>query len=189
MATRDSRITPPQTKNVLRISHLARVYGLIWAAAGRLTLVWAILLVIQGLLPVAFVYLTKPLVDGVQAALGHGVSWLTVQPVVVVAVALGVTLLLRELVKVALEWVGAAQAELVQDHLNDLLHAKSTSVDFAFYETPDFYDRMYRARSDATTVPSRCWKAAAAWYRMASPSSRWLRCYFATGPGYHRCSS
>jgi len=153
MATRDSRITPPQTKNVLRISHLARVYGLIWAAAGRLTLVWAILLVIQGLLPVAFVYLTKPLVDGVQAALGHGVSWLTVQPVVVVAVALGVTLLLRELVKVALEWVGAAQAELVQDHLNDLLHAKSTSVDFAFYETPDFYDRMYRARSDATNRP------------------------------------
>ena len=137
----------------VKLSHLARVYGLIARAAGRLTLVWAILLIVQGLLPVALVYLTKPLVDGVQAALGRGVSWESIQPVLFVAVAMGVVLLLRELVKVTAEWVSAAQAELVQDHLTGLLHAKSTSADFAVFETADYYDRMYRARTDATNRP------------------------------------
>ncbi len=139
--------------NGVRISHLPRVYRLIWAAAGKLTLLWAILLIVQGLVPVAFVYLTKPLVDAMQAAIGHGLSWESATPVVTVAVAMGGALLLRELAKVGIEWVAAAQAELVQDHLSDLLHAKSTSVDLAFYETPDYHDRMYRARTDATNRP------------------------------------
>ena len=137
----------------LQFAYLVRVYRLIWAAAGRLTLAWAILLVVQGLLPVGLVYLTKPLVDGVQAAVGSGASWAAVQPVLLVAVAIGGILLLTELIKVALEWISAAQSELVQDYLSDVLHAKSTSVDFAFYETADYYDRMYRARVDASNRP------------------------------------
>src|SRR5687768_17257153 len=137
----------------LKIAYLGRVYRLIWAAAGRWTLAWAILLVVQGLLPVGLVYLTKPLVDGVQAALGGGASWTALQPVIFVAVAIGGILLLSELIKVALEWIGVAQSELVQDYLSDLLHGKSTTVDFAFYETPDYYDRMFRARVDASNRP------------------------------------
>src|SRR5687768_1592869 len=137
----------------LKIAYLGRVYRLIWAAAGRWTLAWAILLVVQGLLPVGLVYLTKPLVDGVQAAVGDGVSWVALQPVIIVAVAIGGILLLTGLIKVAVEWISAAQSELVQDYLSDVLHAKSTSVDFAFYETADYYDRMYRARVDATNRP------------------------------------
>lgn len=138
---------------MIKLSHLARVFGMIRAAAGRLTVIWAVLLVIQGMLPVALVYLTKPLVDRVQAALGRGLVWDSLQPFALTAVAIGGVLILRELLKVAGEWVSAAQAELVQDHLSDLLHAKATTVDFAFYETADYYDRMYRARSDATNRP------------------------------------
>jgi ATP-binding cassette subfamily B protein len=146
-------ITQLTHKATLKISYLGRVYRLIWAAAGRWTVAWAILLVVQGLLPVALVYLTKPLVDGIQAAIGRGTSWESVQPVLLVAIAIGCILILTELIKVAVEWIGAAQSELVQDYLSDLLHAKSTSVDFAFYETPDYYDRMFRARVDASNRP------------------------------------
>src|SRR3989441_10861291 len=66
---------------------------------------------------------------------------------------IGGVLLLTELLKVCLEWIGTAQSELVQDHITDLVHAKSTAVDLAFYETPDFYDHLYRARGDAGNRP------------------------------------
>jgi len=137
----------------LKLSYLTRVFAIVWAAAAPWMVAWAILLIVQGLLPVALVYLTKPLVDGVQAALGQGTSWERVQPVLLVAGAIGGVLVLTELIKVALEWIGAVQSELVQDRVSDLLHAKATSVDLAFYETPDFHDHMYRARTDASSRP------------------------------------
>ena len=136
-----------------KLSYLVRVFAIVWAAAGPWMVAWAILLIVQGLLPVALVYLTKPLVDGVQAAVGRGTSWESVQPILFVAGAIGAILILTELIKVALEWIGAVQSELVQDHVSDLLHAKAISVDLAFFETPDFHDHMYRARFDASNRP------------------------------------
>src|SRR6266581_2746287 len=143
----------PLRDATLRRSYLIRVFGLIWTAARGWTVAWGILLVVQGLMPVALVYLTKPLVDGLQAAVGRGTSWETVRPVLLVIVGIGSVLLLTELLKVCLEWIGTAQSELVQDHITDLVHAKSTAVDLAFYETPDFYDHLYRARGDAGNRP------------------------------------
>src|SRR3989454_9731081 len=143
----------PLRDATLRRSYLIRVFGLIWTAARGWTVAWGILLVVQGLMPVALVYLTKPLVDGLQAAVGRGTSWETVRPVLLIVVGIGGVLLLTELLKVCLEWIGTAQSELVQDHITDLVHAKSTAVDLAFYETPDFYDHLYRARGDAGNRP------------------------------------
>ncbi len=114
---------------------------------------WGILLAVQGLMPVALVYLTKPLVDGLQGTIGRGTSWDSMRPVFVLAAGIGGILLLTELLKVCLEWIGTAQSELIQDHITDLIHAKSASVDLAFYETPDFYDHLHRARGDASNRP------------------------------------
>ena len=137
----------------LKLSYMIRVFGLIWSGARGWMVAWGIVLAVQGLMPVALVYLTKPLVDGLQATVGRGTSWVSVQPVLVVAACIGGILLLTELLKVCLEWIGAVQSELVQDHITDLVHAKSASVDLAFYETPDFYDHLYRARGDASNRP------------------------------------
>src|SRR2546425_2731667 len=127
----------PLRDATLRRSYLIRVFGLIWTAARGWTVAWGILLVVQGLMPVALVYLTKPLVDGLQAAVGRGTSWETVRPVLLVVVGIGGVLLLTELLKVCLEWIGTAQSELVQDHITDLVHAKSTAVDLAFYRSEE----------------------------------------------------
>ena len=137
----------------LKLSYMIRVFGLIWSGARGWMVAWGILLAVQGLMPVALVYLTKPLVDGLQATVGRGTSWASVRPVLVVAGCIGGILLLTELLKVCLEWIGAVQSELIQDHITDLVHAKSASADLAFYETPDFYDHLYRARGDASNRP------------------------------------
>jgi ATP-binding cassette subfamily B protein len=50
-------------------------------------------------------------------------------------------------------WVRAVQAELVQDHVSDLIHAKAIELDLSFYDSPEYYDRLYRARVDAYDRP------------------------------------
>jgi len=135
------------------LSHARRAFRLVWDGSGPLSIAWGAALVLQGLIPVATVYLTKPLVDGLQAAIGQGASWDGVRPVLGVALAMGALLVLGEFLKVALQWIGFAQSELVQDHISDLIHAKAIDADLAFYETPEHLDRLYRVRQDAATRP------------------------------------
>ena len=137
----------------LDLPYLGRAFRLIWRAARRLTLVWSLLLLLQGVLPVATVYLTKWLVDGLASAVGAGFSWQNARALLVLAGLMAVVLLLGEVVQGALEWVRTAQSELIADHVTGLIHAQSAGVDLAFYDSPEFYDNLHRARSEAA---SRC---------------------------------
>ena len=47
----------------------------------------------------------------------------------------------------------AVQARRIEDHISGLIHEKSVNVDLAFYETPDFYDHLHRARAEAGSRP------------------------------------
>jgi len=131
------------------LPYLWRASKLIWEAARHLTIVWAVLLLLQGLLPVVNVYLTKWLVDGLAGTLGTGFSWANARPLMILAGAMAAVLLLSELVQGASEWVRTAQSEVIADHVSRLIHAKSASVDLAFYDSPDYYDHLHRARSEA----------------------------------------
>jgi ATP-binding cassette, subfamily B, bacterial len=133
--------------------HLLRAFRLLWSAAKKWTAAWAGLLLVQGLLPVAVVYLTRLLVDALARAIGKGVSFSNFQPVLVYGGLMAAVLVLTELVQVFSEWIRTAQSELVQDHISALVQNKSVSVDMAFYEMPEFHDHLYRARTDASSRP------------------------------------
>jgi ATP-binding cassette subfamily B protein len=45
------------------------------------------------------------------------------------------------------------QAELLKDHISSLIHDKSVEADLAFYESAEFYDRLHRARDEASYRP------------------------------------
>jgi ATP-binding cassette subfamily B protein len=111
-----------------------------------LLIAWIAILLVQGIIPVAIVWLTKPLVNALQVAVGAGVNRETIQPLLAIAIALGSLMLVSELLKIALQWISMSQAELVQDHISDLLHQKATELDLAFFETPEFHDRLYRVQ-------------------------------------------
>jgi ATP-binding cassette subfamily B protein len=133
--------------------YFARAFGLVWHAAGGWTAAWLVLLAAQGLLPVATVYLTKHVVDSLVAALGGGTAWENVRPTFLLAAALGGVLLLAEVLRSLNAWVRAVQAERVRDHMSALIHRKSIAADLAFYEWPDYFDRLHRARDQAATRP------------------------------------
>lgn len=58
-----------------------------------------------------------------------------------------------EILRGLAEWVRATQAELVQDSIHDLIHAKAATLDISFYDNPEYYDRLHRARVDALSRP------------------------------------
>lgn len=109
------------------------------------------MLVIQGLLPVATVYLTRLLVNRLVAVVGVGMAWESIRLILVPAVLMASVLLLTEFLRSAIEWVRTAQSELVQDYISALVHKKSVAVDIAFYESSEYYDHLNRARSDASS--------------------------------------
>jgi ATP-binding cassette subfamily B protein len=127
--------------------------ALVWAAARYWTLAWTALLVLQGLLPAATVYLTRALVNSLVATASSGSSQNISHTLLLVAFIAGV-ILLTELLRSAAHWIRTAQSELVQDHIRILVHAKSMAVDLAFYDFPEYYDHLHRARDDASYRPT-----------------------------------
>lgn len=127
--------------------------SLVWNTTRGLTMAWGVLLVIQGLLPVATVYLTRPLVDSLAKAVGGGVGLQNIKPTLILVVLMATVLLLSGCLQGVNSWIRTAQSEQVQDYIRRLIHQKSMDVDLAFYESPQFYDNLHRARSEAASRP------------------------------------
>ncbi|MCX6071515.1 MAG: ABC transporter ATP-binding protein, partial [Chloroflexi bacterium] len=50
-------------------------------------------------------------------------------------------------------WIRTAQSERVHDHMMGLIHRQCIDMDLAFYETPEYFDHLHRARSEARYRP------------------------------------
>ncbi len=140
-------------KLLAQLPYLPQALALVWRAARVWTLSWAILLLVQGLLPVAIVYLSRSLINSLVPAIRSGGEWQSAGPALALIAVMAGLLLLGEALRGATNWMRAAQSELVQDHIRSLIHQKSLAVDLAFYESPDYYDHLYRARAEASYRP------------------------------------
>lgn len=138
----------------MQFAQLPRALKLVWDAAPAWSLAWGVLLLLQGLLPVATVYLVRNLVNElVPAFRAHG-DLGALRPAMVSAGLIAMVLLLTELLKSISTWVRTAQSGLVQDHITALVHRQSLAADLAFYDSPDFYNHLHRAREEASYRPA-----------------------------------
>ena len=134
---------------------LHRAVGLVWACAPRLTVVHIVLMLLQGVLPIAALLVTKQIIDAVTAGLISAdhtrafamVAWWIAAAAAVALAGVG----LASLASV----VSATQAQTVTDYVADLLHAKSVEVDLEYYENPRYHDTMHRAQEAALFRPTR----------------------------------
>ena len=127
---------------------------LVWAATARWTALWLALLFVQGLLPAAAVYLTKGVVDSLLAAIASGSGMAAAAPLVKPAGLLAGVMLLQILVGGAIGWVRFLQGEILQDYIRERIHEKSVSVKMPFYDFPEYYDHLHRARDEAAYRPA-----------------------------------
>ena len=138
---------------ITQLSYAPPTLRLIWAATQGWTLIWVFLLLLQGLLPAASVYLIRLLVDSLLLAIEMGGVWESVQPVLWQGALMGGVLFAMEGAHSVNAWVRAAQAELLRDHISALAHDQAVTVDFAFYESPAYHDRLERVRTDLHSRP------------------------------------
>ena len=134
-----------------RLPLVRRGLGLVWTAARRWTMAWGILLFIQGVLPAAQVALTRTVVNRLAAA-GAGKSGAN-GAVLVPAGLMAILWIAGQIIASFITRVRTAQAELVQDSIQSMIHERAMALDLSFFEDSSSYDLLHRARFEAIQQP------------------------------------
>jgi ATP-binding cassette subfamily B protein len=137
------------TANHLR--HAWRAVRLVWNGGPSWFCLNLVVTVLQGLLPLAGLYLMKLIVDAITAGIGPEGEGLG-RAILLVAAAGGVALLNVALGAFA-QFVGEAQGLAVTDQVYDVLHEKSLAVDLQYYESAQYYDALHIAQQEAPYRP------------------------------------
>lgn len=138
---------------IRRALQLGRAVRFVWQSAKGWTLVNGVLLVIQGVLPLLPLLLTKLLVDAVTAGVASPDKGAALWRVLGLVGLMAAATLFSFLISLIAGMVGEWQSYIVTDHMNDLLLAKSIEVDLEYYESPRYYDTLHRAQREAPSRP------------------------------------
>ena len=135
-----------------QLPYIPTALKMVWAAAPGYTSVWLVLLVAQGLLPVATVYLTRTAVNSLAAVVADINQETLWQATWGVSLLVGTTLA-SQLLSSFNQWIQSAQSEQVTDYIKERVHDKAISLDMSYFETPLFYDMLHRAKAQASSMP------------------------------------
>lgn len=144
----------PKTSDVAEHLRLwKRSWALIWASVPLWTVSWVVLIIIQGLLPVLVVYMTKLTIDSFVYARNHQADAESLNETIILFILTGIALLSVELFRHASDWIRTAQGEYFSDYIKNLTHRKSSEVDLEFYGTPGYHDLMEKAQGESQSKP------------------------------------
>ncbi|MEM1239568.1 MAG: ABC transporter ATP-binding protein [Cyanobacteria bacterium P01_H01_bin.26] len=128
---------------------------LVWQSSPRWTVLRLLLVTLEGFLPLASIYIVKLLVDALTDRSATDSPQLVLEQIAPLLIAVVCVSLVALLCKAFSELVNTAQTQRVSDHMRSILHAKSISIDLAYYETPRYHDTLQRAQQEATTRPNQ----------------------------------
>lgn len=137
-----------------QMRYIPRTIRLVYDAAHVYSIIWLVLLVFQGFIPAAVVFLTAPLVDAISDVVKSGGDVATLDALIPLALAMGGVLIFREATNALLGWVRSVQAEYVRDAIHEKIHTKALLLPLKYYEDTAYYDKLYRARVDALSKPT-----------------------------------
>jgi ATP-binding cassette subfamily B protein len=140
---------------IQRTLQVGRALRFVWQSAKGWTIANGVLLVLQGILPLFSLYLMKLMVDGVATGLGAADKWAAFRQVAFLIGLMGAVTLFTALMRSIAGLVNEAQSQVVTDHMNNVLHAKSIEVDLEYYESSRYYDTLHRAQQEAPFRPTR----------------------------------
>lgn len=128
-----------------------RAIRFVWQAAAKWTVASAVLVIIQSAATLATLYIFKLIVDQLT---GSSADAVFANVSALVGAALGLTVL-SNLCSALGGYTGTIQTHLVADHMQGLVQAKSIDLDLAYYENPQYYDKLHRAQREAPARPLR----------------------------------
>ena len=137
-------------KTAMRID---RAFLLVWGASRKWTIVAFILIAVQGVLPLAVLYLIKLIIDAITEAVKTGSTAADFNTVVFYILAALAVMIFQLGVQHMASYAEEIQAILVSNHVVNLIHAKSISLDLSYYENPEYYDTLHRAQQEGPYRP------------------------------------
>jgi ATP-binding cassette, subfamily B, bacterial len=133
---------------------LGRALRLVWSVTPRWTVASVCLTVIQGLLPLATIWLLKLIVDGVTSGVAGPDRGAAFRHVTILIVLAGVVGLAGVIMRSLASLVDQALGQTVTDHVTDVIHAQSVAVDLEYYDSSRYRDALFRAQQEAPYRPT-----------------------------------
>ena len=138
-------------QNALRID---RAFLLVWEASRKWTILAFILTTIQGLLPLAILYMIKLIVDAIAQSLQSESLAADFSQVTYYIIAAFAVMIVQIGVQHLSSYAEEIQATLVSNHVVSLIHSKSISLDLSYYENPEYFDTLHRAQQEGPYRPT-----------------------------------
>jgi len=133
---------------------LGTAVGMVWKSAPGWTAANLSLIVVQGILPLATLYLTKLVVDAVAAGLAAPDKAQAFAQTAWLIAALGGVTLAGLLCAGLANLVGETQGQTITDHMQGIIHEKSVALDLGYYENSAYHDSLHRAQQEAPYRPT-----------------------------------
>lgn len=134
---------------------LYHAWQLVWRTGRGWVVVSGLLLLVQGGLPLALLYLIKLIIDTVEEGT-RAIDKTAVFPHLTGLIALaGAVAVSAAIIDALANLVSELQAQAVTDHIYSVLQTQAVDVDLEYYENADYYDVLYRAQHDAPYRPPR----------------------------------
>jgi len=132
--------------------NLKRTLGLIWSIAKGWTILSIIAIVAETLLFFLSLYLLKLLVDAVSK--NHIASVAHEHLIRNYVIAAGASAVLYAMVKGLSAYIIEVQASRVAAFIDDKIHEAAVNLDYAYYESPDYFDILKRAKDAGADKPN-----------------------------------
>jgi ATP-binding cassette subfamily B protein len=132
--------------------YTGRAFRLVWETSRPLSIWLALLSLVAGLVPAGVAYVGKLIVDGVVRAMETGAEADKRRVLLYVALELGLVAMLA-LCQRGLEVSQSLLRALLGQKVNELILVKALTLSLEDFEDSEFYDRMTRARREASSRP------------------------------------
>ena len=148
--------TNPHPRNFLDIFRYSRrALELVWTTSRRLALIFAVLTLVAGVLPAAVAWIGQLIVDGVVAAMNQqkATGGADITPVMLFVAAEATVVAVLAGTQRGIATCQALLRALMGQRINMMILEKALTLKLAHFEDSEFYDKLTRARREASTRP------------------------------------
>lgn len=133
--------------------NIGRTLRLVWSVASGWTTVVIVMILIETVFMLGTLYSLKLLVDVVaKTGTGNLMNEGVVIKYVILAAVVGV---LYNIIRSLSAYAGETQAAKVSEHIDDKIHGIAANLDLSFYESPEYFDVLKRARDAGSYRPNQ----------------------------------
>lgn len=128
--------------------------SLVWESSPSLAVASIVVRIVQGLLPLVVLYLTKLLIDTVTEALKTPTDDPSLTRILMILGGIAGVAAVAVILTALGGLLSRTQAQIVTDHMYALIQAKSVEVDLEYYENAQYHDTLHRAQQEASYRPT-----------------------------------